>query len=217
MAILTNGPNGGFSGKVGSVVGYKWKNKDVIRGLPRKSHKPRSEARLANEQAMKLIMKSLKPLKIIVRRTFRQAAESLNMSAFNLALSINKKLAIVGEYPELTIDWSQFTISKGPLPGLTQVTTAWVGDGLKVTWNDNSSEPDAGRDDQVTFTLYSYKFDHWFFFPNEATRSTTQCTLSVEDDWVGTEVELFGFFMTFGGETVSDSHHCHVTALVNEL
>jgi len=213
MAILTNGPNGGFSGKVGSVVGYKWKNKDVIRGLPRKSHKPRSEARLANEQAMKLIMESLKPLKIIIRQSFRQAAESMNMSAFNLALSVNKKMAIAGAYPELTIDWSKFAVSKGPLPGLTNVATVWAGSGLTVTWDNNSKESGAHDSDQVTFALYSQKFDCWTFFPNETTRRSAQCTLSVDEDWVGTEVELFGFFMSFGGETVSDSRYVHVAAV----
>ncbi len=213
MAILTNGPNGGFRGKVGSVVGYKWKNKDVIRGLPRKSHKPRSEARLANEQAMKLIMESLKPLKIIIRRTFRLIAEPAGMSAFNMALSINKKQAITGEYPNLTIDWSKFTISKGPLPGLMSVNTNWVDEGLNVIWNNNSSEPSADSADRVTFVVYSHKLDWWFFFPNEATRDATTHTLHMDDDCRSTDVELFGFFMSFGGETVSDSHHVHVPAV----
>lgn len=212
MAILTNGPNGGFSGKVGSVVGYKWKNKDVIRGLPRKSHKPRSEARLANEQAMKLIMDALKPLKIIVRMTFRQAAEPLNMNAFNLALSINKKQALCGEYPNLTIDWNKFIVSNGPLPGLTRLTANWDDFGLHATWGDNSNETGADDADRVTFVVYSHKFDQWFFFPNEATRDATTYTLSIDDDWQGTDVELFGFFMSFGGETVSDSYHIHVPA-----
>jgi len=33
MAILKNGANGGFSGKVGSIVGYELSGQDVIRGL----------------------------------------------------------------------------------------------------------------------------------------------------------------------------------------
>jgi len=36
MATFKNGPNGGFSGKVGSVVGSSWKGIDYIRGLPAK-------------------------------------------------------------------------------------------------------------------------------------------------------------------------------------
>jgi len=36
MATLKNGPNEGFSGKVGSVVGSSWKGIDYIRGLPAK-------------------------------------------------------------------------------------------------------------------------------------------------------------------------------------
>ncbi len=36
MAVLKNGANGGFSGKVGSIVGYELNGQDVIRGLPKK-------------------------------------------------------------------------------------------------------------------------------------------------------------------------------------
>ncbi len=212
MAIFKNGPNGSFSGKVGSVVGYKWKGLDVIRGLPRKSQKPRSEARLANEQAMKIIMEALRPLTVFIRTGFHHAAEPLNMSAFNLALSINKKQALKGAYPHLEIDWSKFVVSQGPLPGLKRVTADWTDTGLRVAWENNSGTDRAYDIDQLTLLAYSQKLARWFFFLNESTRGATECLLSAEADWIGTEVDLFGSFMSFGGQLVSDSVHVHIPA-----
>ncbi|MFD2338304.1 hypothetical protein ACFSNA_18085 [Pedobacter mendelii] len=39
MAILNNGINGGFTDKVGSVIGYQLNGKWVIKGLPKASKK----------------------------------------------------------------------------------------------------------------------------------------------------------------------------------
>ena len=39
MGILKNGPNGDFSGKAGSFVGYKLNGQDIIRGIPKKRTK----------------------------------------------------------------------------------------------------------------------------------------------------------------------------------
>lgn len=213
MAILTNGPNGGFSGKVGSIVGYKWKGKDVIRGLPRKSHKPRSDARLANEQAMKLIMGALSPLKIFIRAGFRDAVESLDMTAFNLALSVNKKQAIKGEYPDQEIDWDNFQISQGKLPGLADVTAKWENTGLILSWSDNSGARMAYRTDSLSVAVYSHKTDRWYDFLNHAPRDGQTCVLTAHEKWLGTEVEVFVSIMSFGNSQVSDSMHIHVAAI----
>ena len=212
MAVFKNGPNGSFSGKVGSVVGYKWKGLDVIRGLPRKSHKPRSEARLANEQAMKVIMEALQPLKLVIRTGFRNAAESLNMSAFNLALSLNKKNALKGEYPNIEMDWSKFCISQGKLPGAEAVTAEWTDAGLYVSWHNNTGHEKAYGADQLSILVYSHALGFWEHFLNETTRDASECILPADEDWIGSQVQVFLFFMSFGSELVSDSSHIHVPA-----
>jgi len=213
MAIVKNGPNGSFSGKVGSVVGYKWKGLDVIRGLPRKSNKPRSEARLANEQAMKLIMDALKPLKVFIRTSFRQVADPLNMTAFNLALSINKKQALKGEYPNLEIDWTKFVVSQGTLPGLEHATASWTDGGLHIRWDDNTGTKDAYGTDMLSILIYVPNRNVWVPFLNQETRGTGECTLPAHENWLGTNVEVFLSFMSFGSELVSDSTYVQVPAV----
>lgn len=212
MAVFKNGPNGSFSGKVGSVVGYKWKGIDVIRGLPRKSHKPRSEARLANEQAMKVIMEALKPLRMVIRTGFRGAAESLNMTAFNFALSLNKKNALRGEYPNIEMDWAKFSISQGELPGAEAAAATWNDTGLHISWQNNVGQGNAYGTDQLAVLVYSHAKNVWINFLNQTTRDTCACTLPPNEHWKGTEVEVYLFFVSFGSEWVSDSSHIHVAA-----
>lgn len=57
MAILEDGPNGGFRGKVGSVYGYNLKGQWIIRGARRKSNKPPTEAQRLHRQKLKLVGK----------------------------------------------------------------------------------------------------------------------------------------------------------------
>ncbi|SRR5690606_16371929 len=212
MAVFKNGPNGSFSGKVGSVVGYKWKGIDVIRGLPRKSHKPRSEARLANEQAMKLIMGVLKPLKLLIRMGFRDAAAPLNMSAFNLALSRNKKHAIKGQYPHLEIDWDSLRISEGDRAAVRNLTAEWVADGLRLTWATSIGSAPGHAADLLSFAVYSPAEDFWRPFFNEATRGAGECVLSHDENWLSSGAHVFAMFVSFTGDAVSDSSHIHVPA-----
>lgn len=207
MAIFRNGPNGGFSGKVGSVVGYKWKGRDVIRGLPRKSHKPRSEARLANEQAMKLIMEVLKPLKLFIRMGFRYAAEPLNMTAFNLALSINKKNAIKGQYPDQEIDWGKLQISQGDRTGVHNLTAEWTDDGLRINWEKKADYGNGHSADLLSIATYSPSEDLWEAFFNHATRETGECMLSFDQDVMFNEVHIWAMFVSFTGDQVSDSSY----------
>lgn len=212
MAVFKNGPNGSFSGKVGSVVGYKWKGIDVIRGLPRKSHKPRSEARLANEQAMKLMMGALTEIKSFIRVSFHKAAEPLNMSAFNLALSINKKQALTGQYPDLKIDWTKFLVSQGNLPGVEGARAEWAHNGLRVTWQDNSGTGGAYRTDRLSVLIYSPELDQWFFPLEGTTRDAVEFSIAAKDYWIHREIQVFLCFMAFGNERISESQHIHVSA-----
>ena len=184
----------------------------MIRGLPRKSHKPRSEARLANEQAMKLIMGVLKPLKLFLRMGFRYAAEPLNMSAFNLALSLNKKQVIKGEYPELEIDWGNLRISQGDLAGVRNLTAEWNEAGLRVSWATGINNAPGHAGDLISFAVYSPAEDLWLPFFNETLRDVGECILSYDEDWMRVEVHVFAMFVSFTGDMVSDSSYVHVQA-----
>lgn len=56
MATLSKGILGGFSGKVGPVVGATWRGMDVIRSRPKSSRRTPSERQL--EQQLKFKPKS---------------------------------------------------------------------------------------------------------------------------------------------------------------
>lgn len=150
MAIIKNGINGGFSGKVGSVVGTTWRGLDIIRSKPKPPVKF-SEKQLANQLKMKLVQLFLKKMVEVVRIGFRD--ETIIPTAFNSALSYNKKNAIRGAYPDLLLDYALVRIAQGELYIPEEISFSQDDAGVHVEWNDSLKE-NAKRDDQLLLVIW---------------------------------------------------------------
>lgn len=114
MAKILNGILGGFSGKVGTVIGACWKGIDYMRGLATSITNPNTPAQVEQRARFSLIIAFLRPLTGFLRIGFRSAA--IKMSAFNAAMAYNVKHAVSGAYPEFAIDYDQVLLSRGPEP-----------------------------------------------------------------------------------------------------
>ncbi len=54
MATIVKGILGGFSGKVGTVVGANWRGKDIIRSRPKPSKKPPTDKQVIQQLKFKM-------------------------------------------------------------------------------------------------------------------------------------------------------------------
>ncbi len=116
MAILYGGINGPFSGKVGTVVGYKWKNKAVMRGLPSTRRGSPSPLQIQQHAKFRLMNAFLNPLTKFLNITYNNLA--VKCQVYNKAFSYNVKNAIGGIYPEFMIDYPMVLVSRGDLPNV---------------------------------------------------------------------------------------------------
>lgn len=215
MATFKDGANGSFSGKIGNVIGYQWRGINVMRALPRKSKKPRSEAQLANEMRMKLAMSFLSPLTGIIRVGFQQAAEGLPMTPFNIALSYHKKNAIGGVYPELFFDYSKAKVSTGPLAPAESLAAEWTDKGLSISWQATPEDrKDRLVNDQNTIIVLILPgtLDKWDLCTAGITRGMGHYLFPLPPEVIGTELHAYVYFNTSLTEEVSDSRYVHVAA-----
>lgn len=212
MAILKNGPNGGFSGKVGSIVGYQWRGKDVIRGLPRLSSKKRTPEQLANQQKMTLTQRFLQRVIIFIRVGFKHEAERRVMSAFNVAMSYNKKNAITGEYPDLLFDYRKALVSTGGVIPVAGGTARWAEGGLELQWDNNSTEKGAGNRDYLLVLLFFPEEEVCEFRFNGAQRDVGRDVVPVKAPFIGKPVHVYASFMRYNGNDISPSSYIDVTA-----
>lgn len=91
MAIIKQGILGGFSNKVGSVVGAGWKGIATMRSLPQSVANPRTTAQVTNRSTFaQLAVLGSGILPTIIQPLWNRWAKK--MSGYNEWLSVNKKL-----------------------------------------------------------------------------------------------------------------------------
>lgn len=91
MAIIKQGILGGFSNKVGSVVGAGWKGIATMRSLPQSVANPRTTAQVANRTTFaQLAQLGSTILPTIIQPLWNRWAK--RMSGYNEWLSVNKKI-----------------------------------------------------------------------------------------------------------------------------
>lgn len=140
MGTIKQGILGGFSGKVGSVVGASWKGIAYMRSQADHVKNPRSAAQNYHREAIKVVTNFLKPLAATLRITFGEHAQK--MSAFNKAVSVNyhKCLKNVDGHPD--IDYEKIVVSQGSLKKFNDATAGdfeMENEMRFITWGDDET------------------------------------------------------------------------------
>lgn len=209
MATFKQGINGPFNGKVGSVVGYQWKGISVMRGLPRFT-KPRTVKQLANQAKMALMLYFLKIIIVIVRKGFYIVGEERQMSAFNVAMSYNKKHAIKGEYPDFEIDYSKVMIAQGELEGPVNPRVQQIGEAIEFSWDPEVNTNGQGND-QAMLLIVGYKPEAIAITPMSGSgnrRDRGKEIINVGKSFKGATFATYIAFISDDRKKASDSMYC---------
>src|SRR5277367_2800230 len=103
MGTYKKGILGGFSGKVGTVVGSTWKGITVMKSLPGPRKGNPTLLQLEQQARFSLMIKFLQPLTSLFNQTFSNGV--VGMSGSNKALSYNILNGITGVYPTFTVNY----------------------------------------------------------------------------------------------------------------
>jgi hypothetical protein len=138
MATFEKGILGGFSGKVGTVIGGNWKGIDYMRSKSNKRSFIPSQKQLEQQLKFALMMRFLQPMASLLKISFESFA--IRKTGINGAFAYNFREAITGTFPDYAIDYSKALVGRGNLPNvLAPSVVAGAGSVLTWTWNDNSS------------------------------------------------------------------------------
>ncbi len=187
MGTFNKGILGGFSGKVGTVVGANWRGLDVMRSLPKKSGRQPSEKQLIVQARFTLTAHFLSPIKALLSAYFGQPAGE--KSRFNLAFSYHNTEAIIGTYPDFDIDYTKVIVSKGELlnVGIPNVVPQ-SGAVMKFQWTDNSGEGEAKATDTILVVVYNPAKALFSYQEQAATRDIGRFDFQLPAGWVGDAV-----------------------------
>ncbi len=206
MATFNKGILGGFSGKLGTVVGANWRGKDIMRSLPTPSKKEPTEKQLLQQAKFKLAVAFLQPLKTIQSQYF--GSGSGVKSRVNLATSyiINEAIQVVAGVPELV--YNKVLITKGELTGFQNaVVSTQVGGVISLEWEDNSNQGNARATDMVNVVCYCKELKIFEIFEGIVMRSDMMLDVTLPNYCLGKAVEVYAYLNNERQTTASNSFY----------
>lgn len=193
MAKINQGILGGFSGKIGSVVGSTWRGKNIIRSAPSVSEKPPSAAQLKQRNKFSGILKFLTPIKGILTKTF-----GVNIGSkipFGNAMSYHLKEAVEKSSADFEIAYAKVLIAKGELCGLDNVVVkTQPTHSIEVSWNDNSNQGFAYPTDAFILVAYAPSLKSFNYTMGDSLRDHEQCVFNFEESFYGETVHVWATF-----------------------
>jgi hypothetical protein len=140
MGVFKKGILGGFSGKIGTVIGSTWRTLDVMKSLPKKSTKPAVQAQIDQRFIFSMVVAFMAKLEKVISIGFRNITGV--QTAMNTAVSLTIDNAVTGVSPAFTIDYSKVVLSKGNLePSYDAKIVASAGRKLNLTWSPAEGDP----------------------------------------------------------------------------
>jgi hypothetical protein len=199
MGTISKGILGGFSGKVGTVVGANWKGIDIIRSLPKKGSRVATELQAIQRLKFGLVIRFLSPLTTVLRAYYGNNPNAKSRS--NLAVSYHVQDAIAGAYPEFAMDFTKVIVAKGDLLGLGNAQAAPQATAeIAFSWEDNAGQGLALGTDQLVVVAHNEQRNLSEIRDQVASRSALAYTMSFPDSWVGDTVHCYVTFASEDGK-----------------
>lgn len=207
MGSYNKGILGPFRGKVGAVIGYSWRGKDLMRGLPKEITGEPSLAQIEQRAKFSTVIRFLTPIQGIVGAYFGK--EQNAKSPFNLATGYHLSEAIKpGPDDSWQIDYPKVLISRGDLRGVDnpKITAGEAGQ-ITLSWNDNSGQGSADPTDQLIVVVYSTEMSEFVQFNPAATRKEGSVVLTIPGYLSGSLAEVWATFVTANGNLAATSSY----------
>ncbi len=203
MATFEKGILGGFSGKVGNVVGGTWKGKSYMRSVPGKRTKPSSVKQLVQQAKFSLIVLFFHTFSGLLNLSFRSFA--VKVTGFNSAVAYGLKNAVTGNYPAFDIAYPQVLIARGDLPNATNPKAAATGSGfINFDWVSNAGVGLAKATDKTILLIYCPALKQAIYTVGSSTRITVAEKLDVSP-FTGQGVETYISFISEDEKDVATS------------
>jgi len=213
MGKIKKGILGGFSGKVGTVVGANWKSISYMRSLPQKVKNPRTLLQRKQRGKFSIVMELLKPLTAILRIGWKNYAK--NQTPTNAAMAYTLANAVTGTFPDFKIDYTKVLISQGSLPSVTGTSATSTGRKINLAWDDNSGVGTAKATDKTLVVIVNPTKGETISLAEGTSRSDAGQSIDVPNDWVGNKVEVYLGFAAESGKEVSNSLHFSQITILN--
>ncbi|WP_316788836.1 DUF6266 family protein [Pedobacter frigoris] len=204
MGSMNNGPFGPIKGKVGNLVSYTLRGKNVVR-IAGKTSKPPTLAQLINRQKMAVTNAFLKPIIPFINLGFLFAIEGTAKHQHNEALSYNRLHALQGEYPNIEMDYSKALVSKGSLQSAINPAVSLLANGVEFTWEVAQDMEWGIKNDRTMLLAYFPEQQQAIYIFSGAQRKEGRDFLELPANLLDQPMHTYISFMADDKTSVSDS------------
>lgn len=192
MARQVSGNNTGFVGKLGTVVGYRWKNIWCMRTLANKVNNPRTEAQQEHRSMFKQEVQLAGRMRWAVNIGLKELSDQMDMTAQNLFVKANQQAFSLVD-GQFTVDYSQLCISAGPVAPV-EITSAVRDEHnvLTVSFEKNPLHLSAGAYDNVYIWAWCPEI-RMGYLANPVYRRTQHMSTVLPSMMDGKEIHLYAF------------------------
>lgn len=193
MARIKKGILGGVNGTIGNVVGARWKSIEYIRTKPAQFTDAKSDKQISVRSKFLTVVRFLQTMTELIRVGYQSLA--IKKTAFNAATSYHYKNAIVGEYPDESIDLTKVVLSVGTLSGAENASVdSTVASQLNFSWFDNSGQGTANTEDIALVAAIESNEKDVYYSMNAGKRSDAGAAVNLPSSFSGKEVHCYLFF-----------------------
>ena len=189
---------GRLSGKIGPVVTYVSNGKQVVRShvIPKD---PKTPKQLAHRMKVSLINKGLSPLNKIIKLGFKSSDKT-----YRKLVGEAYHTTVIGEYPNLTLDYSKVQIAEGDVQLPVDVTVEISTDAISgistanFKWGKQISvSSQMGRnDDQVNVVCLNQAELYAVSSLNTAPRIAGKASFAIPKGWKIEDIHFWIFLST---------------------
>ena len=213
MGTYAKGILGAFSGKVGPVVGAKWKGLDVLRSVPKKSNRIATASQLLQREKFGVVTAFLTPFNPLLRMYYGYSTN--DRTQVNQALSYHLKHAVENVAGEWELLFNKVLLSKGSLlqPQAPAVTPT-AGRQIAVDWTDNSGQGQALATDKLVVAVYEPSSHLYETHMAAGTRGDGTATVTLSPLFTGLEVHCWILMASDNNKLYSTSNYMGLVQLV---
>lgn len=198
MGKVNQGILDGFSGKVGTVVGYFRYGIPLLRGYVRHKKKSHTLAQRQQMQRFSTLATMSHAFISALRLGLAERAKENHNSYHTNFVEVNMRAVTVDSSLVATVDWSKIIVSEGSLPMvLFSQADFSTPQTVKVSFGSASGVDGASEDDKVYVIVYCPTAGG-SVLSRPVTRDAGELRITLPDDWNGLEVKVWGF--AIGGD-----------------
>ncbi|MBQ4376553.1 MAG: hypothetical protein II793_02520 [Bacteroidales bacterium] len=208
MGTYKNGILGGFSGKVGTVIGSFWKGRNVMRAVPAHVSDPATPLQQAQRARFALVGRFVAACQGFINVGY--VNQTATITAGNAAVRDNlQNGSVQGTGTNVSLDYTRVSLSSGSHVNPANPAAAQgTGHTIDVSWTDNTGvSPEVLSTDIVMVCLYNPSRMASTYDVSSASRLDASLTIAYPSLWVGDEVHVFLATRSIAGTLVSPTLH----------